>query len=106
MGFEKILGSEPWTARTVLKHGAEGKGGQAADGLVPGSPWAEPPSLLKLAAYILGENHRIRSSLDGRKTLIGITATPRRRQEADQFARAFLQGLPFDLTRIIDPLRY
>ena len=30
-GFEKILRSGPWTARTVLKRGAEGKGGQAAD---------------------------------------------------------------------------
>ncbi len=29
-GFEKILRSEPWTARTVLKHGAEGKGGPGA----------------------------------------------------------------------------
>ena len=27
-GFEKILRSGPWTARTVLQRGAEGKGGQ------------------------------------------------------------------------------
>ena len=27
-GFEKILRDEPWTARTVLKRGTEGKGGR------------------------------------------------------------------------------
>jgi hypothetical protein len=30
-GLEKILRSGPLTARTVLEHGAEGKGGQAAE---------------------------------------------------------------------------
>src|SRR6516225_3600002 len=30
-GVEKIVRSEPLRARTVLEHGAEGKGGQAAD---------------------------------------------------------------------------
>ena len=31
MGLTRFSGANPLTARTVLEHGAEGKGGQAAD---------------------------------------------------------------------------
>ena len=68
--FEKILRSGPWTARTVLKYGAEGKGGQAADGLENASGYNSGSDSLCLIAerpfsyrveplFILGARPRI-----------------------------------------------
>jgi len=66
-GLKRFSAAKLWTARTVLKHGAEGKGGQAADALQNASGYnsgsnplcfiAERRSSYRVEPFILRRTH-------------------------------------------------